>query len=82
MAYICPMQVLLEDIKRTLGAKRILLPGQEEEDMSMTTQVNGGFEMPDIKHLSIGDVDGGVRSRFMDSPSKMEVLRGRARQMA
>ncbi|KAH7043992.1 hypothetical protein B0J12DRAFT_712263 [Macrophomina phaseolina] len=32
VAYICPMQVLLEDIKRTLGAKKIALPGQDEED--------------------------------------------------
>lgn len=31
IAYICPMEVLLEDMKRTLGAKRILLPGAEEE---------------------------------------------------
>jgi len=31
IAYICPMEVLLEDIKRTLGAKRIYLPGSSEE---------------------------------------------------
>ncbi|CAI6340790.1 unnamed protein product [Periconia digitata] len=31
IAYICPMEVLLEDIKRTLGAKRIYLPGSPEE---------------------------------------------------
>ena len=31
IAYICPMEVLLEDIKRTLGAKRIYLPGSAEE---------------------------------------------------
>ncbi|KAF2114018.1 hypothetical protein BDV96DRAFT_522625 [Lophiotrema nucula] len=31
IAYICPMEVLLEDIKRTLGAKRIFLPGSAEE---------------------------------------------------
>jgi hypothetical protein len=31
IAYICPMEVLLEDIKRTLGAKRIYLPGSTEE---------------------------------------------------
>jgi hypothetical protein len=30
IAYICPMEVLLEDIKRTLGAKRICLPGGED----------------------------------------------------
>lgn len=31
IAYICPMEVLLEDIKRTLGAKRIYLPGSDEQ---------------------------------------------------
>lgn len=31
IAYICPMEILLEDIKRTLGAKRIYLPGSAEE---------------------------------------------------
>jgi len=31
IAYICPMEVLLEDIKRTLGANRIYLPGSAEE---------------------------------------------------
>jgi hypothetical protein len=31
IAYICPMEVLLEDIKRTLGANRIYLPGSSEE---------------------------------------------------
>lgn len=30
IAYICPMEVLLEDVKKTLGAKRICLPGGEE----------------------------------------------------
>ncbi|PSN60070.1 hypothetical protein BS50DRAFT_681892 [Corynespora cassiicola Philippines] len=33
IAYICPMEVLLEDIKRTLGAKRIYLPGSSEENI-------------------------------------------------
>lgn len=31
IAYICPMEVLLEDIKRTLNAKHIYLPGSAEE---------------------------------------------------
>lgn len=77
------MQVLLEDIKHTLGAKKVLLPGQQEEDAeSFTSQVKGGFDLPDIKQLNIGDVDGGIRSRFMQNPSRIEVVRGRAGQMA
>jgi hypothetical protein len=35
ITYICPMEVLLEDIKRTLGAKRIYLPGSAEEAKNM-----------------------------------------------
>ncbi|KAF2677420.1 hypothetical protein K458DRAFT_423913 [Lentithecium fluviatile CBS 122367] len=35
IAYICPMEVLLEDIKRTLGATRIYLPGSAEEAKHM-----------------------------------------------
>jgi hypothetical protein len=31
IAYLCPMEVLLEDIKRTLGAKRIYLPGSAQQ---------------------------------------------------
>ena len=38
MAYICPMDVLLEDMKHTLKAKRVCLPGSVEDqtDRSMT----------------------------------------------
>jgi hypothetical protein len=35
-AYIAPMQVLLEDIARTLGASRVTLPGCQEEEASPT----------------------------------------------
>jgi hypothetical protein len=38
IAYICPMEVLLEDIKRTLGANRIYLPGSEEEAKYIATK--------------------------------------------
>jgi hypothetical protein len=36
IAYICPMEVLLEDIKRTLGAERIYLPGSVEQANYLT----------------------------------------------
>jgi hypothetical protein len=39
IAYICPMEVLLQDIKRTLGAKRIYLPGSVEQ-VKYTTRHN------------------------------------------
>ncbi|KAF2847407.1 hypothetical protein T440DRAFT_403602 [Plenodomus tracheiphilus IPT5] len=31
IAYLCPMEILLEDIKRTLGAQQIYLPGSTEQ---------------------------------------------------
>ncbi|KAF2715473.1 hypothetical protein K504DRAFT_457635 [Pleomassaria siparia CBS 279.74] len=37
IAYICPMEVLLEDIKKTLKAKRIYLPGSAEEAKYFTS---------------------------------------------
>ncbi|KAF2032083.1 hypothetical protein EK21DRAFT_61795 [Setomelanomma holmii] len=36
IAYLCPMEVLLEDIKRTLGAQRINLPGSAEQTLYAT----------------------------------------------
>ncbi|KAF2464351.1 uncharacterized protein BDR25DRAFT_272081 [Lindgomyces ingoldianus] len=41
LAYICPMEVLLEDIKRTIGAKRISLPGSTEEALHFPSRSNG-----------------------------------------
>ncbi|KAF2492836.1 hypothetical protein BU16DRAFT_514066 [Lophium mytilinum] len=67
LAYICPMQVLLEDIKRTLGARRICLPGSED---SSGPQVAGDvrevilgrspveFELPDLQRLRLVGKEG------------------------
>jgi hypothetical protein len=38
IAYICPMEIMLEDIKRTLGARRVCLPGGEEETLETTNR--------------------------------------------
>ncbi|KIW04717.1 uncharacterized protein PV09_04450 [Verruconis gallopava] len=70
IAYICPMEVILEDIKRTLGAKRICLPGGEDEVEESTRNRPRGasrsqaavedrraqnVELPDIARLDFGD---------------------------
>jgi hypothetical protein len=70
IAYICPMEILLEDIKKTLGAKRISLPGSEGEDeeviLGITPPQNAhlidqksatteDLELPDIARLDFGD---------------------------
>jgi hypothetical protein len=64
------MEILLDDIKRTLGAKRISLPGDESEDeeiiLGITPHQNGhlvdqkgataeDMELPDIARLDFGD---------------------------
>jgi hypothetical protein len=52
------MQVLLEDIKRTLGAGHITLPGAEEEPLDIPQVIIGrapGFELPDILRLDLGE---------------------------
>jgi len=38
LAYICPMEVLLEDIKRTLKAQKVCLPGGEIEEEDMRSE--------------------------------------------
>ncbi|KAI9799953.1 MAG: hypothetical protein M1825_004324 [Sarcosagium campestre] len=35
-AYICPMEILMEDIKRTLGAQRVALPGAAAEAQAVS----------------------------------------------
>ena len=63
------MEVLLEDIKRTLGAQKIYLPGSEEEqnqiimgqpptkpELELDCKVprrKNGFELPDIMSLDL-----------------------------
>jgi hypothetical protein len=64
------MEILLEDIKRTLGAKRISLPGDESDEeeiiLGIMPQQNGhlveqksataeDMELPDIARLDFGD---------------------------
>ncbi|ORY18133.1 hypothetical protein BCR34DRAFT_554245 [Clohesyomyces aquaticus] len=39
LAYICPMEVLLEDIKRSVGAKDVCLPGSVESRAWITSAV-------------------------------------------
>ncbi|KAF2004023.1 hypothetical protein P154DRAFT_519611 [Amniculicola lignicola CBS 123094] len=59
IAYICPMEVLLEDIKRTLGARRIYLPGSVEEAryLSSSLKMITGKEGSTVEELELG-VDG------------------------
>jgi hypothetical protein len=73
IAYLCPMEVLLEDIKRTLGAKRIYLPGSTQHtlyatksgDKSITAGSGASTEVDDLE-LSVqglGIVDSAVDMR-------------------
>ncbi|CAE7015576.1 HeLo domain containing protein [Pyrenophora teres f. teres] len=68
IAYICPMEVLLEDIKRTLGARRIFLPGSKEHveqggvrGKSCAVEVEG--VVSGVRGLGLGIVDSAVDVR-------------------
>lgn len=68
IAYICPMEVLLEDIKRTLGAERIYLPGSVEQRLWLTrasrnathTKEDSKIGELEISVKGLGIVDEGV----------------------
>jgi hypothetical protein len=89
IAYICPAEVLLDDMKRTLGAARICLPGGGVEEPAGQTQ--GLLEaavsverklgeqqgMPDMSRLGLGEANRMLTSRYNGggvSP-RMEVQR-------
>lgn len=84
------MQVLLEDIERTLGAGRICLPGSEEEEVLQERSLNrmtrgmGQLsvkergELPDIGSLRIGDAQENARCSRLgvkDMPRPIEFSR-------
>ncbi|XPS74299.1 hypothetical protein M3J09_006419 [Ascochyta lentis] len=58
IAYICPMEVLLEDIKRTLGAQRIYLPGSAEQMLFATKQQG---QRTNARELAIGELESAVQ---------------------
>ncbi|KAJ4341161.1 hypothetical protein N0V87_001899 [Didymella glomerata] len=58
IAYICPMEVLLEDIKRTLGAKRIYLPGSDQQRAFIARQQG---QRKAIQTAAIGDLESAVQ---------------------
>ncbi|CBX96056.1 hypothetical protein LEMA_P032080.1 [Plenodomus lingam JN3] len=59
IAYLCPMQVLLEDIKRTLGAKRIYLPGSTEQALSTPERNTQALES--TEHMDVESLERGVQ---------------------
>jgi len=88
IAYICPAEVLLDDMKRTLGATRVCLPGSAEEKLQFTaarcieattTHANVSIAdgIPDISKLGLGENGGLIRSRLNGSSisPRMEIQR-------
>jgi hypothetical protein len=65
IAYICPMEVLLEDIKRTLGAKRIYLPGSVEQTLYRAKKARQHEVIEDLgaRVQGLGIVDSAVDVR-------------------
>jgi hypothetical protein len=77
IAYICPTEVLLEDMRRTLGAGRVCLPGSVEtatSEMAMADPVSTidfsdarDTGLPDISRLGIKEESDMLRSRLNGS---------------
>lgn len=91
ITYICPMEVLMEDMRRTLRAHRIRLPGSEEREgvlqeisLNKVTQGTGHLklkergELPDVGSLGIGSTQENPRRsrlRAVDMPRPIEFSR-------
>jgi serine/threonine protein kinase len=80
IAYICPMQVLLEDIQRTLGAKRIYLPGSAEHALhaaskkprGVTTAADdndGDLAALQARVQGLGIIDSAVDMTALEAPA-------------
>jgi hypothetical protein len=69
IAYLCPMEVLLEDIKRTLGAQRIYLPGSAEQSRwaskGRKEKAKVGVEDLEMGVQGLGIVDSAVDMRAL-----------------
>jgi hypothetical protein len=66
IAYLCPMEVLLEDIKRTLGAKRIYLPGSAQQTLFANKShhqpsAKATIKSPSGASTDVDDIDIGVQ---------------------
>lgn len=59
--YICPMDLLLEDIRSTLGAKEVALPVVKAEDLSRPSSSRGEERLMTeaIHKMRLHDADGG-----------------------
>jgi len=69
IAYLCPMEVLLEDIKRTLGAQRIYLPGSAEQNRHRARRVADVSDLEERVHgLGIHDSAVDMRSTLSTAP--------------
>jgi len=79
IAYLCPMEILLADIKRVLGARSIYLPGSAEHTLfgnsnkrpsKSPARANAGIEDVEASLQGLGIVDSAVdvRSTFGTAP--------------
>jgi hypothetical protein len=77
IAYLCPMEVLLEDIKRTLGAKRIYLPGSAQQTQfaakagSKAVKAIGSGSCTDIDDIESGVHGLGINDSAVDMRSTL-----------
>jgi hypothetical protein len=90
-AYIAPMQVLLEDIARTLGATKVTLPGSSEDTTTVPrpTQRQEPRTRPDQLSVELGRLSLGSRMSggrgfnvYRPGPPMLTQPRGLERQLA
>jgi hypothetical protein len=55
IAYICPTEVLLEDMQRTLRARRVCLPGSAEEARSRERMIAAASPPPGFGFAPLKD---------------------------
>ncbi|KAF2019826.1 hypothetical protein BU24DRAFT_419438 [Aaosphaeria arxii CBS 175.79] len=67
LAYICPMEVLFEDIKRTLGAERIYLPGSREQASPSVQSVSPAPSYRESESSKVEDLQVAIKRLDLDS---------------
>ncbi|KAJ9666187.1 hypothetical protein H2201_003621 [Coniosporium apollinis] len=81
VAYICPMEVLMEDIKRTLEAQKVSLPGADEEEAVPLRSPLEEMQLNALQQLRISDPKEDRPARLSmaaSSPARLPVLGSRA----
>ena len=67
LTYICPMEILVEDIKRTLGADHVGLPGAEDSSGAEAQESRGTNDEDEVDVLQGDRLAGVVEALMIDT---------------